>query len=337
MTIINDDVSAILNSCDLKFLQDKDVLITGASGLIGVYLTATFQALADKGVGPSKIFLSTMSGDFPHPLGKSVEVIQGDLTKPSTLDALPNCDIIIHAAGYAQPQKFLDNPLLTISLNTTVTMGLLSKVKKGGRFLFISSSEVYAGLDNPPFFEDQIGTSNTDHPRSAYIEGKRCGEAITYSANLSRKIMASSCRLSLAYGPGTKSGDSRVLNSFIHQALRSRVITLMDSGEAWRTYCYVSDAIEMCLDVLSCSTGGIYNVAGRSRTQIVNLALAIGRLTNSEVALPTETIAHSLAGSPMDVWLDLQKVLSLKGKRSFIDLEVGLTRTVEWQKKTLFP
>jgi UDP-glucuronate decarboxylase len=335
MTIIDDDVASILRVTDLKFFQGKDVLITGASGLIGIYLSATLQQLQSKGVGPARIFLSTMSGNFPHPVGNSVEVIQGDLTKFSVIDALPYFDIIIHAAGYAQPQKFLEKPLLTISLNTTVTMGLISKVNPGGRFLFISSSEVYAGLLNPPFTEDQIGTSRTDHPRSAYIEGKRCGEAITFNANLNKGLTASSCRLSLAYGPGTKFGDTRVLNSFIHQALVLQKITLMDSGEAWRTYCYVSDAVEMCLAVLSDSSGGIYNVAGESRIRIVDLAYAVGKLTNARVILPPKSDARSLVGSPVDVWLNIEKVLTLSGKRKFVDFQDGLFRTIEWQKMSL--
>ena len=335
MTVIDDDVASIIKACDLKFFKGKDVLITGASGLIGVYFSATLEALQSKGVGPSRIFLSTMSGQFPRPPGNSVEVIEGDLTNISAIAALPNFDVIIHAAGYAQPYKFLENPLSTLSLNTTVTMCLISKVKPGGRFLFISSSEVYSGLPNPPFTEDQIGSSNTDHPRSAYIEGKRCGEAITFNANLSQDLTASSCRLSLAYGPGTKLGDSRVLNSFIHQALVFRKITLLDSGEAWRTYCYVSDAVGMCLDVLSDSSGGIYNVAGESRVRIIDLAHSVGMLTGAEVIVPIESAAHSLVGSPMDVWLNTEKALALRGKKDFVNFQVGLLRTIEWQRMSL--
>jgi UDP-glucuronate decarboxylase len=335
MTSISEEVSEIIRSSDLYFLQGKDVLITGASGLLGVYISATFRELQTRGLGPSRIFLSTKSGKFPHPIGNSLEVIQGDLTKSSTIDGLPFVDIIIHAAGYAQPQKFLDDPLLTISLNTSVTLQLLSRIKQGGKFLFISSSEVYSGLNNPPFLEDQIGVSNTNHPRSSYIESKRCGEAIAFNANLTQNITSSSCRLSLAYGPGTKYGDTRVLNTFIKQALSSGKISLMDSGQAWRTYCYITDAVEMCLDVLSKGDGDIYNVAGNSRIQILELAEHIGKLTGSEVIVPPDEFASSLAGAPPDVWLNIEKVLALRGKSKFVDIVEGLSRTIVWQKKNL--
>ena len=55
--------------------------------------------------------------------------------------------IIIHAAGYGQPGKFLNYPFETFKLNTQVTEHLLGLVKKNGSFLFISSSELYSGLN----------------------------------------------------------------------------------------------------------------------------------------------------------------------------------------------
>jgi len=335
MSIISNDISNIASRTDLKFLKNKKILITGASGLVGSYFAQTLQHLITIGEGPSKLFLSSKSGKFQFNLDPSTEVIVGDITNLQIFSNLPNLDIIIHAAGYGQPTKFLENPLLTIALNTTSTLELIKKVNSGGKFLFISSSEVYSGLKTPPFIEDQIGTTNTNHIRSAYIEGKRTGEAIVATTKRTRDIDAKSVRLSLAYGPGTKTGDSRAINTFIQQAITSSRIVLKDDGHAMRTYCYITDAIEMCLNVLDKGENDIYNVAGNSRVSILDLARLIAELSNAEVNLP-ENSNDSLKGAPEDVLLDLTSTLSLSNKSEFVSLKNGVQNTINWQMNELF-
>jgi nucleoside-diphosphate-sugar epimerase len=214
------------------------------------------------------------------------------------------------------------------------TKELIKKVNIGGKFLFISSSEVYSGLKTPPFIENQIGTTNTNHIRAAYIEGKRTGEAIVATAKRLNNIDSKSVRLSLAYGPGTKTGDSRAINTFIRQAITSSQIVLKDDGHAMRTYCYITDAIEMCLNVLDKGANDIYNVAGNSRVSILDLARLIAELTNVKVNLP-ENSNNSLKGAPEDVWLDLKSTLSLSNKSEFVSLRIGVQNTIKWQKNNL--
>jgi nucleoside-diphosphate-sugar epimerase len=140
---------------------------------------------------------------------------------------------------------------------------------------------------------------------------------------------ASSVRLALAYGPGTKKGDSRVLNSFIEQAITSGQIDMKDAGLAWRTYCYILDAIELCTDVLKNGKDDIYNVGGISRLQIVDLAKEISRITNARLVVPPES-SQFLNGAPNDVWLNLERVLGLGNKKDFISMADGLDRTINW-------
>ena len=335
MSVINNDVSDVISKTDLDFLKGKKILITGASGLVGSYFAQTLQKLNLNNDGPSKVFLSSKSGNFQFIVDSLTEVIVGDISNSHLLSSLPNLDIIIHAAGYGQPGKFLENPILTLALNTTSTLQLINKVKPGGKFLFISSSEVYSGLDAPPFTEKQIGTTNTDHPRSAYIEGKRSGESIVNAANKQNSFDAKSVRLSLAYGPGTKLNDSRVMNSFIQQAITSSKIVLKDSGSATRTYCYIADAIEMCFNVLSKGTDTIYNVAGNSRIKIIDLAKMIAEITGAKLEIPESDI-HGLKGAPDDVWLDISKTLALTNNAQFTSLNKGVANTIKWQVDNLF-
>ncbi len=335
MNVITEDISHIARCTDLNFLNGKSVLVTGASGLMGSYFAQVLMHLGSIGKGPSKLFLTSRTGKFQFNPGNLAEIIEGNLADRDLLDKVPDADVVIHAAGYGQPDKFLENEFLTLELNTTVTLNLINKVNQGGKFLFLSTSEVYSGLEVPPFLETQIGTSNTDHQRAPYIEAKRTGEAITHVAYKQGNIDAKSVRLSLAYGPGTKNDDSRVMNSFIRQALLKQSIEMFDLGQSMRTYCYLNDAIEMCFVALGKGKESIYNVGGISRIRIRDLAKLICDLTGSELISPLSD-SHGLKGAPSDVWLDIHKITDLNKKRNFIEIEEGVKRTINWQKEHLY-
>jgi len=335
--IIREDIQNILRKVDISGISGQTVLLTGASGIIGTYFLALFNEASINGEGPSRIFAVTKSGSFPSQLeaGKvTIETIKGDLGSRSFCESLPSANIVIHAAGYGQPGKFLADPLLTIELNTAVTSSLVRKVKKNGRFLFFSSSEVYSGLSKPPFSEVQIGTTNTNHPRASYIEGKRCGEAIVNSARENFGLNASSIRLALAYGPGTKNNDARALNSFIDQAINLGEIRLQDSGSAWRTYCYISDAIEMSTQILLRGEEDIYNVGGLSRTSILDLAQLIADFSGAKLLTPRQVHVPE-SGAPDDVWMNIERARALADKNDFVSLSDGLKRTIAWRKESI--
>lgn len=327
------ETESFIDKIDFNQLKNKSILITGASGLVGLHLYATIRNLIVNKKYKIKVYgtYSNESTDYFKDLSDfdGSEIIRGDISDFNFIKSLPSVDFIIHAAGYGQPNKFMDNQTKTLKINTSTIFELMKNLNQNGKFLFISSSEVYSGLNNSPFNEKQIGTTNTDHPRSCYIEGKRCGEAIINSFR-SVGIDAKSARLSLAYGPGTKSGDKRVLNSFIDKALSGN-IEMVDDGKALRTYCYVSDAVYMMWKILFEGTESVYNVGGISKTSIKELAEIISKQLNVEVILPKVT--QSLAGSPDNVCLDMSKFENEFGKIEYMPFENGIMKTINWQKK----
>ncbi|MEK9161315.1 MAG: NAD-dependent epimerase/dehydratase family protein, partial [Patescibacteria group bacterium] len=223
--IIIKDAEKILEKVDLSELEGKSILITGASGLIGTYFLVCLKVFSEK----KKIGKITAISNSKYPVYLNdlinypeIEIIEGDLTNYEFLQKMPMADYIIHAAGYGQPGRFMENPIKTLKLNTETTFCLFDKLKKDGKLLFLSTSEVYSGLTTPPHKESEIGSTNTNHPRSCYIEAKRCGEAIC-NAYRTKGFRAKSARISLTYGPGTKPNDLRAINSFIQKAIQGRI------------------------------------------------------------------------------------------------------------------
>jgi nucleoside-diphosphate-sugar epimerase len=327
-----EDASRVLARVSLAPLDGGRVLVTGASGLLGSHILACLAAGRTEGVETDVLAVSR--GEMPEHLPALLSqararVLRGNLVDPGFRKSIPEVDCVIHAAAYAQPALFMADPVETLALGTEVTLDLLRRTSPGGSFLFLSSSEVYSGLSEPPFREDQIGTTTPAHPRACYIESKRAGEAACH-AFATRGIAAKVARVSLAYGPGTRPGDKRVLNAFIEAALTRGEISMRDSGRARRTYAYVSDVVELLWSILLRGRETVYNVGGEATTTIADLARAIASLAKARAILPQ--VDAGVAGAPDDVRLDLTRTREEFGKRDYVSLGEGLARTIGWQR-----
>ena len=339
MSIILNDCEKIINTLDFSKLNNKRVLVTGASGLIGLHMVSVLQMLK-KQHGYNIDVWCWVYSDTPKefaPIFDGCVILKSDLTdirqidklKCNLVETLTGFDVIIHAACYGQPQKFTEQKIKTINLNTQVIMNLFGLLNRDGSFLFCSTSEVYSGIDEDNINESRIGTSTPSHPRACYIEGKRCGEAIVHSfCDLGYR--AKIARISLAYGPGTKRDDSRVINSFIQKAIVNNRIDLLDDGSSVRTYGYISDIVEMLYNILLYGEDVVYNVAGTSRISIIELANMIGKQMGCDVHVPTDLVP--LQGSPKLVHSSVDKYMNEFGMKKFQQMDVGVAKTIEWQR-----
>lgn len=334
-TVFEYDIDTLVDACDWGFFQGARVLVTGATGIVGTYLTWTMEEARRRGYADLEVVGISHSGRFRVSLtGLPPRTIAVDLADGWSKPTIGPFDIIVYAAGYGQPGKFVSDPLSTIRVNTTGVLGSLRLLSPGGTFAFVSSSEVYSGVSGRPATEQDIGTTDPGHPRAAYIEAKRCGEAIVNSATMVSEVTGVNFRLALAYGPGAARDDSRVLYQFIRKGLIYREIELQDAGAASRTYCYVTDAVELMLNTIAARQSGTFNVGGVSRTSIRSLAEQVGLMTDARVVIP-EHVESTVLGAPSDVQLDLRQILEVTKKDHFVPLEIGLARTVEWTSSQL--
>jgi UDP-glucuronate decarboxylase len=333
--IISDAQEVYARNPDLfKDLTGKRVLITGGTGLLGLHMLAVL-GIVDKQFGLSTLFYTSVQ-DFGFP-NRIIRVaapnavwMQKNLAERYGTDGLPFADVIIHAAGYGQPTKFMADQIATLRLNTSVALDLDHYLASGGRALYISSSEIYSGNTWTPHTEYMHGTTTPQHPRAAYIEGKRCEEAIAAAQNKNEKTYKVA-RVSLSYGPGTRRNDDRVIYQFIGQALTSGVIQPKDAGQAMRTYNYVSDAVEMLFNILLRGKQQVYNVGGTSLVSIRDLATLIALITDTHAMFPENT-AQADVSAPQAVRSSIDRYIAEFGKTDFVDIKEGLKRTIEWQK-----
>ena len=333
--IILEDIERIKSRVDLSWLNNKRVLVTGGSGLIGQYFLNLMVNLVES--DGLQIEIDSISKRIPTAgsvlASSSINSLQVDLGSEFKLDTRRKYDLIIHAAGYGQPQKFLTDEIATLTINGATTISLAKYLEEGGTFLFLSTSEVYLGSHNFPSSEGDFGQIGPDHQRAPYVIGKSYGETVMSSlrrAGINTKI----ARVALAYGPGTARDDSRVLNELIKRGILEKKIALMDQGKAIRTYCYVADTAELLMNIALFGKSLIYNVGGTSRVTVLELAETVGELLGVEV---TTSLSDSfLTSAPQEVSLDMSKYTQEFGAVDFQSLRNGLEHTINWQREFLY-
>jgi UDP-glucuronate decarboxylase len=330
LDLLLEDGEIACRRAGLSRLEGSRVLITGASGLVGLNLLAALAAARETGVS-IEVFASVHrpSSDTLTRVASAADaqVRASDLSTPQGVQELPSADIVMHAAGSGDPGVFLGRKAETLSIGACATLALAGRLPPGGRLLFLSSSEVYQGLHGVAE-ESMCGTTTPQHPRAAYIEAKRCGEAACAAARDAGRS-ATVARLAITYGPGGRLGDTRVVNALVQRGLREARVRLLDEGAAIRTLMYTRDAVELLWRIALQGTEPVYNVAGETVVQVSELA----RVIAAEMRCPME-VGHggSAAGAAREVRLDLKRTLDTFPKTDFVPLEVGIARTVEWYR-----
>ena len=271
------DVAAIVDS-DLPWKQfsGQRVLVTGASGFLGGYLTRTLLALYSAGRVEQAVHVLASARSAAKARrqlsdqldNRHLEILECDLGDPALSD-LGELNFVLHAASQASPRFYGSDPVGTIlpnAIGTTALLRALSRSANPAGFLFISSSEVYGSpVGNEPMTETSYGEVDPVNVRSCYAEAKRFGEALCAAWYQQYRVPTFIVRPFHTYGPGLQEDDGRVFADFAFNVVRGENIRMSSDGSARRAFCYVSDAITGIFTVLlTGEPATAYNVANPS-------------------------------------------------------------------------
>lgn len=253
--IITQDFEGLVSGCEsLPKLKGKKILVTGATGFIGGYITKFLIHLNAKYNYKMSIIATGRSQEKLDLLytGIEIETIKLDLNNCITTD-INNLNYIFHAASQASPKYYQNDPVGTILPNVIGTNNLLELSKKNKNFegfIFMSSNEVYGSCSDEEIHEQSIGYVDPAKLRSCYAESKRLGEALCIAWGCQHKVPTYIIRLFHTYGPGLRKNDSRVFADFIFNVVNEEHINIKSDGLAERAFCYISDAIRGILYVI---------------------------------------------------------------------------------------
>lgn len=331
--IKNDRLLEFLNQVDLtkishketNFFNNKKILITGVSGIIGINLLFFFNALSENKKVKIKIDGTFHTSIFPFvknyfKKNKNIFFYKINLTK-NKLNLKNKYDLIFHCAGYGQPAKFMKNKLSTFKLNSLTIMNLKNYLNNEGKFIYMSTTEIYSGNLNL-CSELSVGNTTTLHPRSSYIESKKFGESFLINC-FDNYLIYRAC---LTYGPGAKLNDERILNILLLRSINKNQIDIFGGLSQLRSNLYISDAINMIIKSTVKYKNEIFNISNHNMTTIKKMAQIISKITNKKI------VKHKsfLKGSPNIIKISNKKILKSTGLRVSTSLKDGLLKTYKW-------
>ena len=261
------DRSAIFNST---------VLITGATGLVGMFIAKALLYMNRECDAGIKLILPVRNRQkaektFEGEDLSNVTFVYGDIT--DKLDIEGEVDHIIHCASVTTSKFMVTNPVETIHIAYEGTRQMLELAvsKKVKSMVYISSMEVYGSTkeEENPITEEKLGYIDVHNVRSSYSEGKRICELLCSSYASEYGVPVKITRLAQTFGAGVPSTDTRVFAQFARCYINKEDIVLHTRGESVGNYCYTADVVRGILCVLTEGNNGESYTVVNERTSMM--------------------------------------------------------------------
>lgn len=319
------------------------ILVTGATGFIGRYLTET---LDEKGYHCRCLVRDINNTSEIHKRLKHTEFVVGDITQPRSLAGITdNIDVVFHLAALLGDSSNRDNDIWNVNVNGT--RHLVEESSGVQQFIFSSTPGVQG-------FGYKQATEDLPYgPAGMYEKSKVTAECVVMQLCTERRIKWSVLRPDFVYGPG----DLRRVP--LYKRIKSGRMYLIGTGQASMSPTYVTDAVNAFISCIENkhAYNSIFNVSGEQVTveyflktiaSSFGVPLPTGRvpsfLAYSGAAL-FELVYNRILGaeSPIttskvrfltqDHSTDNSKARMLLDFRSTLTLEQGVKRTIEWCRR----
>ena len=323
MDIIDSDINSILDKSEIpwQLLNNKNVLITGGTGLIGSMLIKTLVKASRRYELNTALFVLARNPEklsrVLDPLPDMITVIEGDIERPIIVD---NLDYIIHGAYPTASSYFNSFPVETLKSGIVGTMNMLETARQSSasRFLFLSSMEVYGSIEHEDLLtENDLGSINLYSSRSCYPESKRMCENMLSCYSKEYDLSTSSIRLAQTFGPGVPIDDRRVFAMMARCAINGEDIVLNTSGQSKHQYLYSADAVSAILTVLlKGENNTCYNAANPE--------------TYCSIFEMGQLVANTISEGRIKVVLDIKDTEGLYPPPSFLNLDITRIKGLGW-------
>ena len=305
------------------------ILVTGGCGFIGSnFIRFILKHRADCEVvnldaltyAGNQANLQELEGDVRY------RFIHGRIEDPAVVkDAMTDVDAVIHFAAETHVARSIDNAAPFITTNVLGTQVMLEAARRAGvgRFVHVSTDEVYGALGN----EGKFTETTPFRPRSPYSASKAAGDLLAQAYWETYRLPVMVVRPSNNYGP--YQFPEKLIPVMVTNLVEGRKVPVYGRGENVRDWLHVDDccrAIELVLD--RGRPGEAYNIGGQSeRRNIEVVRLVVGQMGLGEDAIE---YVSDRPGHDFRYALDNAKIEHELGWRPEIRFEDGLRRTVRW-------
>ncbi len=316
-----------------KFWLDRRVFVTGATGLLGSWLTTKLVALGSDVVVLIRDWVPE-SEFFQNNSMSGSTVIRGELTDQELLERILNeyeIETVFHAAAQTIVGTANRSPISTFESNIRGTWCLLEAVRRSElikQVIVASSDKAYGEHDELPYRED--APLQGRHP---YDVSKSCADLIAQSYAHTFDLPVCITRCGNLFGGGDLNWN-RLIPGTIRSAIRGESPIIRSDGTYIRDYFYVEDAAlayimlaEKMVDNPDIC-GEAFNFSNEIQMNVLDLTLKILSLMNRDYL--TATILNQANNEIQHQYLSAEKAHNILGWKPEFSLDDGLQRTIGW-------
>jgi GDP-L-fucose synthase len=314
-------------------LEGKNILVTGATGLIGSNVIGKLKQIPDCNV--VAIYHKN------YKLTGGVLYAEGDLLNPDFCDKITkNIDIIFHCAANSSGAAVQEtNPLTFVKPNVIMNLNLFEAAHSNDvkKIIWLASTTGYP-YSEEPITEDKMFEGDPYDKYFAVGWMKRYTEKLCqmFSEKLKKKTACIVLRPTNIYGPNDKIDPNRshVLTALIRKVVeKQNPIEVWGDGQDIRDVLYVDDMVNaMITSAEKLDTFEQINIGyGKSYT-VLELLEMIKKVSSYDA--PYKLIPTGPRMIPVRK-VNIDKAKNVLNWEPKIDIKEGIKRTYEWVSQEL--
>jgi len=347
-----------MNKEQIQALKGYKILVTGAAGFIGFYISKILLEKGHEVVGLDNINdyydvnlkfarlkeLGINNGDaiIFNKLCKSENYNKFSFIKMNLEDRieLPKLfksqkfDIVCNLAAQAGVRYSLENPETYIDSNVVGFLNILECCRnfKIKHLVYASSSSVYGLNKKIPFSTED----NVDHPISLYAATKKSNELMAYTYSHLFKIPTTGLRFFTVYGPWGRPDMAMFL--FTDAIINNKPIKVFNHGNMERDFTYIDDIVEGVIRIIEKQPDvriknnqlyKLYNIGNNNSVKLLDFIKEI------ELNLGKESKKEMLPMQPGDVertWANVDALIKDYNYSPNTSIKEGLKSFIDWFK-----
>lgn len=308
------------------------VLVTGGLGFIGSHVVRRLLAMRD--VSVTNLDALTYAGNLENvqdvmenPRYRWVRLSITDSQAINQLLATTSFDAVIHLAAESHVDRSIEGGIPFVHTNVLGTEILLEawRQHQTGRFLHVSTDEVYGTLGSQGLFQETSPVC----PNSPYSASKAASDLLVLAAHRTYGQDVVVTRCSNNYGPNQF--PEKLIPLWITNGLEGKPWPIYGDGKNVRDWLYVTDHAEaLWLALTRGRSGEIYNIGGRnekSNWEVAQSLLQLMHLPESVVVSVPDRLGHDRRYA-----IDPTKAEKELGFRPTYTWEEGIRETLQWYR-----